>query len=79
MFDEGAEVDEAYEDWAAMRHARGSVSEDAEASIDQLLHRRQLTKAHMQAMQAMDTFGSSGANTPTIWTAQFPAAQLRPY
>ncbi|KAJ9477013.1 Ubiquitin carboxyl-terminal hydrolase [Pseudozyma hubeiensis] len=77
---DGSEVDEAYEDWAAMHHARGAVSEDAETSIDNLLQRRQLHKAMgMQSLGDFDALDASGAETPTIWTAQFPAAQLRPY
>lgn len=77
---DGSEVDEAYEDWAAMHHARGAVSEDAEASIDNLLQRRQMQKSmNVQALPHFDTLGASGASTPTIWTAHFPAAQLRPY
>ncbi len=77
---EGAEVDEAYEDWAALHHARGAVSEDAEASIDNLLQRRQLQKSmDMHSLPHFDTLDASGASTPTIWTTQFPAAQLRPY
>lgn len=77
---DGSEVDQAYEDWAAMHHARGAVSEDAEASIDNLLQRRQRQKTrHMQKLAQFDTLGTSGASTPTIWTAHFPAAQLRPY
>lgn len=76
----GSEVDEAYEDWAAMHHARGAVSEDAETSIDNLLQRRQLQKSvNVQTIPQFDTLGASGASTPTIWTAHFPAAQLRPY
>lgn len=67
----GTEVDEAYEDWAAIHHARGAASEDASASIDNLLQRRQLHKS--MGLEA------NGAETPTIWTAHFPAAQLRPY
>ncbi|CDU23790.1 uncharacterized protein SPSC_02419 [Sporisorium scitamineum] len=74
----GTEVDEAYEDWAAMHHARGAASEDAEASIDNLLQRRQLHKS-MQSLAHLDTLDTNGAETPTIWTAHFPAAQLRPY
>lgn len=74
---DGSEVDEAYEDWAAMHHARGAVSEDAETSIDNLLQRRQLHKA--MGICDFDALDASGAETPTIWTAQFPAAQLRPY
>ena len=75
------EVDEAYEDWAAMHHARGAVSEDAEASIDNLLQRRQIQKSMggVHSLGRFDTLEASGAETPTIWTAHFPAAQLRPY
>lgn len=77
---EEAEVDEAYEDWAAMHHARGAVSEDAEASIDNLLQRRQLQKSmNMHELPRFDTLDASEASTPTIWTTHFPAAQLRPY
>lgn len=72
----GTEVDEAYEDWAAIHHARGAVSEDAEASIDDLLQRRQVQKSMGVQSLGLET---SGAQTPTIWTAHFPAAQLRPY
>ncbi|SNX81495.1 uncharacterized protein MEPE_00200 [Melanopsichium pennsylvanicum] len=75
-----SEVDEAYEDWAAMHHARGVASEDAEASIDKLLQTRQLQKSmNVQTLPQLGTLGGSGASTPTIWTAHFPAAQLRPY
>ncbi|SPO20746.1 uncharacterized protein UTRI_00222 [Ustilago trichophora] len=77
---DGSEVDEAYEDWAAMHHARGAVSEDAEASIDNLLQQRQLQKSmNVHTLPQFDTLSASGASTPTIWTAHFPAAQLRPY
>lgn len=77
---DGSEVDEAYEDWAAMHHAHGAVSEDTEASIDNLLQRRQLQKSlHMQKLAQFDHLSTSGASTPTIWTTHFPAAQLRPY
>ncbi|TKY90440.1 hypothetical protein EX895_000438 [Sporisorium graminicola] len=76
----GTEVDEAYEDWAAMHHARGAASEDAETSIDNLLQRRQLHKSMgIQALAHLDALETNGANSPTIWTAHFPAAQLRPY
>lgn len=77
----GSEVDEAYEDWAAMHHARGAVSEDAETSIDNLLQRRQLHKAmRLPSLRAdLDALDANGPETPTIWTAHFPAAQLRPY
>lgn len=77
---QGTEIDEAYEDWAAMHHARGAVSEDAEASIDKLWQRRQLQKAMgVHALPHLEPLGTSGANTPTIWTSHFPPAQLRPY
>ncbi|GAC73420.1 hypothetical protein PANT_9c00110 [Moesziomyces antarcticus T-34] len=77
---QGTEIDEAYEDWAAIHHARGAVSEDAEASIDKLWQRRQLQKAMgVHALPHLEPLGTSGANTPTIWTSHFPPAQLRPY
>lgn len=77
---DGSEVDEAYEDWAAMHHARGAVSEDADASIDNLLQRRQLHKSmNLQVLPHLESLDASGASTPSIWTAHFPAAQLRPY
>ncbi|SJX60217.1 uncharacterized protein SRS1_11518 [Sporisorium reilianum f. sp. reilianum] len=75
----GTEVDEAYEDWAAMHHARGAASEDAEASIDNLLQRRQLRKSMGMSLAHLDALEANGTETPTIWTAHFPAAQLRPY
>ncbi|KAF6766787.1 hypothetical protein PSEUBRA_000198 [Kalmanozyma brasiliensis GHG001] len=76
---DGPEVDEAYEDWAAMHHALGAAPEDAETSIDNLLQRRQMQKSGMHSLGHFDNLGSSEASTPTIWTAHFPAAQLRPY
>ncbi|PWZ02831.1 hypothetical protein BCV70DRAFT_6958 [Testicularia cyperi] len=74
----GEDIGEAYEDWAAMRHARGDCSEDAESSIDKLIQQRTFKK-QLVNMPHLDSLGISGASTPTVWTAHFPAAQLRPY
>lgn len=62
---------EAYEDWAAMHLARGGCPDETDASLDSVCLRKSLAN--------LDSFGISGASTPSIWTAHFPASQLRPY
>lgn len=62
---------EAYEDWAAMRLARGGCPDETETSFDNVFLRKSLAN--------LDSFGISGASTPSVWTAHFPASQLRPY
>lgn len=62
---------DAYEDWAAMRLARGGCPDDTDASFDSMFFPKPLAN--------FDGFGISGASTPSIWTTHFPASQLRPY